>query len=104
MPDVAKLLTRLGLRSRRKIEACKHSRDVSRICLDRVFPGGALVGFWRHGYTSKNDLTSLHIVLDVKCLAIQYLKLDQVNVHGMHIASRIRERPEFHRTGLRIFG
>ncbi len=104
VPDVAEFIPGIDLGSRREIEARDDSRDVAGIGFDRVFPGGAFVRFRRHGNAGENQLASLHVGLHIEGLTIQYLKLDQVNVHGMDVAGGVGEGPDFHGAGFGIFG
>src|SRR5882757_7560127 len=58
----------------------------------------------RHGVTGEDQLASLLVCWDIESLAIQHLKLHEMNMQGMHVASNVDERPDLSAAGLGVFG
>jgi len=48
------------------------------------FRARTLVAFRRHGATGEDQLASLLVCWDIESLAIQHLKLHEMNMQGMH--------------------
>src|SRR5277367_1576718 len=104
MPDVAEFVAGFGWSSGGKIELRDDARDISSVGFDRVFPGGALVGFGWHGDAGENHFSVLQVGLGVEWLAIEHLELHLMQVDGMYVAGGVGEGPDFHGSSFRVFG
>ena len=68
------------------------------LCAGRSLLSGAM------GLTGEDELAGLLVSWDVEGLAIQNLKLHEVNVQRMNIAGDVDEGPDLGAAGLWIFG
>ena len=104
MPDVEEFLSWSYRGSVRQVKTHNDSRDVSGIGLDGVLASGTFVAFWSHWPTSEDEFAGLLVGRDIEGLAIQYLKLHEVNMQGMNVACGVDEGPDLGAASLGIFG
>src|SRR5580698_7975086 len=104
MPNVAELLSGRDRSPCGQIELGYHPRHVPRIRLHGVLPCRTLVSLRRHRPASRDQLPGLQVRSGIERLAIDHLKLHQMQVNRMHVASCIRKRPDFRRSRFRLFG
>src|ERR1700733_4200741 len=65
---------------------------------------GAFVALGCHGTTGEDELAGLLVGENIEGLAIQHLKLDEVDVQGMDVGGGVDESPDLGAAGLWIFG